>query len=131
MGTELNRLEREVMEMLLAGDDPTLRTLAEQFRSVVITGRDLSGAGFFTKFVISSGTPRLPGSRSFSFGDVHAQIAGLAHGAGFVLHVRNGAIDCLEGYSYDEPWPTNADVFQLKYGPGESRDWAALRRERE
>jgi len=33
----------------------------------------------------------------------------------------------LEGYSYDDPWPSTIDCFNLKYVKGEQRDLAVLR----
>jgi hypothetical protein len=46
---------------------------------------------------------------------VNATIDGLAHGAGFVLFVRGGRIETLEGFSYDEPWPPRVERFLLAY----------------
>jgi hypothetical protein len=43
------------------------------------------------------------------------EMQGLVHGAGFVLFVRDGRIDTLEGFSYDEPWPQQVSKFNLKY----------------
>jgi hypothetical protein len=126
---ELNLLEREVMAMLLTGNDPTLRVFAEQYRVAKVTRREMTGVGFYTTFAVPPEAPRFEGGKSFHFGDVEAQIGGLQHGAGFVLHVSNGTIDCLEGYSYDEPWPTNTDVFRLSYIGGSERDLPGLRRE--
>jgi hypothetical protein len=33
------------------------------------------------------------------------KINGLEHGSGYILWIKNGLIDSLEGYSYEEPWP--------------------------
>ena len=117
------------MKMLLEGDDPTLRVLMAQLQVAKIANRKLSGVGFFSTFEVPHSAPRLDfGKRSFSFGDVDAQIDDLKHGAGFVLHVRDGAIQCLEGYSYDEPWPRQVRGFRLSYAGGADRDLAILRR---
>lgn len=126
---EPNPLEREVMNMLLAGEDATLRILAEQFHLAKVSKREFTGAGFYTTFSVPPQGPRVENNKSFRFGDVQAQIAGLQHGAGFVLFVTNGAIDCLEGYSYEEPWPPNTEEFHLSYIGGAQRDLSALRRE--
>ncbi len=61
------------------------------------------------------------------FGDVIGDIPGLASGAGFLLYIKNGVLDMLEGYSYDEPWPESINSFNLKYMNGERRDWVALK----
>lgn len=52
---------------------------------------------------------------NFYVDGVVAEIAGLEHGAGFVVFVRGGHLDTLEGYSYDEPWPEAIHDFQLSY----------------
>ena len=59
-------------------------------------------------------------------GDVYAEIPGLEHGAGFVLYIKDGYLDMLEGYSYDEPWPSSVEGFALHYSSGE-RDVRSLR----
>ena len=105
MNSQQDALERDVMSMLLAGSDPTLETLAAQFRLAQTAKRENTGTGFFTEFLLPPDAPKVAGEKSFSFGDVDAEIDGLQFGAGFVLHVRNGTINCLEGYSYEEPWP--------------------------
>ena len=91
--------------MLLAGTDPVLETLRQQLKLSARKPREMSGAGFFRDFQLQKEAPRLTGAPSFSFGDVMAEIEGLAFGAGFVLHVREGLIAVMEGYSYEEPWP--------------------------
>jgi hypothetical protein len=126
---ELNSLEHAVMAMLLAGDDPTLRILAEQFRAAQVTKRELTGAGFYTRFSVPPEAPRLADRPSFRFGDVTAEIEGLQHGAGFVLFVDDWVINFLEGFSYDEFWPENTDKFQLSFMGKQSRDFAKLPKE--
>jgi hypothetical protein len=126
---ELNQLDREVLGMLLAGDDPTLRVLDEQCRVAEVAKREVTGVGFVTTFSVPAGAPGLEGrKKNFSFGDVVAQITGLQHGAGFVLHVRDGIIQSLEGYSYDEPWPATTTQFALSYTGKGGRNLSTLRR---
>lgn len=55
-----------------------------------------------------------------------AEIGGLQNGAGFVLHLREGVMDYLEGYSYDEPWPPVVEAFSVSYIGDIQRDLAAL-----
>jgi hypothetical protein len=57
--------------------------------------------------------------------DIHIEVANIAVGAGIVLFVREGAIDFLEGYTYDEPWPDNLELVSLSYvwpKPGDSNE---------
>jgi len=128
MPIELEPLERCVMDMILAGDDPTLEVLREQFNAAECTERTLTGAGFYTKFSVPSAIPRVTGRKLSHLGDVKAEVEGMQHGAGFVLHLREGAIDYLEGFSYDDPWPASVQNFRVLYldGNGNKRDLTAL-----
>lgn len=126
---ELTNLERQVMEALLAGNEPALQLLAHQFKTATVTTRELTGAGFYTTFLIMPQAPRLEGSKAIRLGDVTAEIDGLQSGAGFVLFVNNGAIEFLEGFSYGEPWPEKVDNFRLSYMGKPSRDWARVKQE--
>jgi len=38
-------------------------------------------------------------------GDIHADVAGLQHGAGFILWVEGGVMTRLESFTYGDPWP--------------------------
>jgi len=117
LSRELRALESAVMSMLLAGEHPALRTLRVQYAKARIKKIQETGAGFFIEFQFDGDVPRLA-ERFFSFGDVEAEIEGLAHGAGFVLHVRDGVLNTLEGYSYDEPWPLQLGTYKLNYSGG-------------
>ncbi len=109
-------LIKEVMSKLLSGNTSILNTLREQFQKCCITKTELTGVGFFVYFKFPDNIRRIADAKeSFSFGDVKADINGLKHGAGFLLYVNDGAIDCLEGYSYDEPWPENIQEFYVDY----------------
>ena len=126
MAVELGQLERDVMELLLAGDDPILNVLREQYRLAEVVKREETGAGFYVHFSVDPRATRLDTGKSLHFGDVTAEVEGLNYGAGFVLHVRDGAIECLEGYSYDEPWPAAVAHCRVSYVEGERRNLTAL-----
>lgn len=42
-----------------------------------------------------------------------AEIAGLERGVSFVLFVRDGMLDFLEGFTFDEPWPDRIDDYAV------------------
>ena len=64
------------MEMLLAGDDPILEVLREQFRVADVTKRELTGVGFFVTFSVPPGVPFLEWSKLSHLGDVKAEMEG-------------------------------------------------------
>ena len=111
----LNRFESAVLGKLLAGDHPLLTALRSQADMGRVSSREYTGAGFRCTFATPPNAPSLSGHSDFHFGDVNAKIGGLKHGAGFVIFVRGGRLDTMEGYSYDEPWPEGIDDFELSY----------------
>jgi hypothetical protein len=109
----LSDFERAVLDKLLAGDHPTLATLRQQARDARVARRKNTGAGFFCDFRVEVEDPVVPAN--FHIGDVLADVDGLAHGAGVMLFIRNGRLNMLEGYTYDEPWPEEIRDFSLRY----------------
>jgi hypothetical protein len=110
----LNDLEQAVLDKILAGDHPVLATLRLQAKNARLVKRELTGVGFFCDLEVPP-KHRLEGKTKFEIGGVHGKLDGLEHGAGFVLFVRDGRLDMLEGFSYDEPWPNEIRSFSLSY----------------
>lgn len=109
----LNTLEQSVIDKLLSGDHPVLAALRMQAERARLVGREHTGVGFFCDFDVPSDVPILKGD--FHIGDVKGDLQGLANGAGFVLFIRDGRLDALEGFTYDEPWPKKIGTFSLTY----------------
>jgi|HubBroStandDraft_1064217.scaffolds.fasta_scaffold371288_2 hypothetical protein len=124
---DLTALERDVMQMLLNGDDPVLAILREQLRVATVSERKMTGVGFHTHFSVPPTTSRVLENPSFEIGDIAAQVQGVQHGAGFLLFVRDGFLSFLEGFTYDEPWPEQITKYELAYINGR-RDWNELRK---
>jgi len=120
------KFEQAVLEKLLAGEHPLLKQLREQLIGCRVRRREFTGAGFYTYFSVENIPVAV--DAKVRFGDVLAEVEGMVHGAGFVLYVEHGRLSVLEGYGYDEPWPTTITAFALRYSTGEQRDWAALRK---
>ena len=129
MTEDFTDLERSVMEMLLSGEQPTLRVLRQQFAASRPSKREHTGVGFFTYFDVPASTPRPSIDARVRIDDVQATLSGLQYGAGFVLFVSNGVIEMLEGYTYDEPWPRDAQLVNLRYSKL-PRDLAMLESDR-
>jgi hypothetical protein len=122
---DLTKLERAVLDMLLAGELPAAEVLRAHVRVGRVAERRMTGVGFFTTFAVPADAPRVHGS--FQLGDVLATIEGLTHGAGFVLWVKDGALGVLEGYTFDEPWPREILEFRLEYVAHREKDLKRLR----
>jgi len=106
----LHPLERQVLDKLLALTDrelsvSDLKILTIQLGHAIILSREMTGHGFYTRFFVAESALRLPNHHSLWFGAVHADLPALSHGAGFQLYIKDGAVNELEGFSYDGPWP--------------------------
>ena len=122
----LTPLEQEVLNELLLGDYPPLAELRQQVPVAWVVERELTGVGFFTTLAVprDAARARLPRTDVRLTG-ADAEIEGLEHGAGFVLYITDGALDVLEGFSYDEPWPDHSDNFKVSQSR-ERKDIAEL-----
>jgi hypothetical protein len=121
--SRLEPLEIAVLQELLAGEHPVLVALRAQMRGLRVKTREFSGTGFFTELAPTSrAIPAPVPSGKLRFGDVHATIGGLTHGAGFLLYVDAGLLHMLEGYSYEEKWPEELDVFSVTYADPDRSD---------
>ena len=132
----LGDLEREALDLLLAGDHPVLRLLRAQRRSLTVRGRVWTGSGFLADLEVSPGVPRLSPLASFGLSDVNGEVAGVP--CGFVLHVRDGLVDTLEAHTWVGEWPAEARPWRLHYvrprdgrgpqlEPADERDVGSLR----
>jgi len=109
----LTRLEKAVLDKFLSGVHPALAVLRVQAETVRVIARKMTGVGFFCDFDVDADAPALAGD--FHIGDVYGETDNLEHGAGFVLFVKSGRLSTLEGFTFDEPWPTRVLDFRLRY----------------
>ena len=92
------RLEKEVMNLLVAGESEECKALQQQFAHSKITGRDFTGCGFYTYFEI-------PDEYKFNnlhgrIDDVHATLKNPDDAILFILWVRDGKMATLEGVQW-------------------------------
>jgi hypothetical protein len=114
------------MIKLLNGEDEVLANLRKQLDVCQVPKREMTGVGFFTTFEVPAHVPRAT-QKSFHLGDVNGTVEGTKHGVGFVLFVKAGTLEMLEGYTYDEPWPDSTERFELSYNKGQ-HDLDALKK---
>ena len=99
--SDFTPLERAVLRAICEAHPVDRVALEGQLSTAVVLSRENTGAGFYTRLAIerSSGTP-LGGERLRRGPAV--RIDGLTHGMGFILWLKDGYADCLEGYCYEE-----------------------------
>lgn len=102
-GMGLTALETDVLETLIQAHPDHSELLYEQLGQASIASRRRTGLGFFLNFSLAP--ERLFDPLNFELNDVYGDLTGLEHGAGFILFIRGGKIDFLEGHGFDEPWP--------------------------
>jgi hypothetical protein len=127
--TTLTELEQAVLDKLLDGEHVVLAALRRQLEVAGVIERVMTGVGFHTSLAFPEASkPSVAPltQRHVAWGDVAARIPGLQHGAGFVLFIRDGYLDTLEGYTFDEPWPESIASFELEYNGGAVRDLSQL-----
>lgn len=126
-----DELEKDLMKFLLAGDDPVLATLREQYAVSVITDRTFTGVGSFTDFAIPEGTtPVKPANIEIS--DVFLELQGVEFGFLVILFVRDGYMSSLEiVHVSTNLLPEEPVVERISYatnkGDSNVRDMEALR----
>jgi hypothetical protein len=109
----LTPLEKAVLDTMLDKPGEPFETVKKQLAHAAIASREFSGVGFLTDFVVPPDAPVRRDSPDKEIGPVGAEFPGLQHGAGFLLFIRDGVVSMLEGYTYDETWPTNTDDFEV------------------
>ena len=99
--------------MMLEGEDDVRSVLRQQLRCLQVSSREFTGVGFFSHLTVDSKVPRVVGEPKFILGDVEGTADNVEHGFGFVLFVEDGALSMLEGFTYDEPWPSEFQGLRL------------------
>lgn len=102
--SELVALVGQLMPLMLLGEHASLTALRAQWAEARMTKATISPAGFYVDFTVPAGVP-LAEPRNISSGSADISADGLKHGAGCVLHIRDGKLSCLEGFTYDDEWP--------------------------
>ena len=101
---KIEEFEREVMAALLAGDDPLLATLREQYAVASVRGRERTATGFVTRFDVPSSVPAIP-RKLLHLDDLQVELEGATTPADTSVHVHNGRLRSLECFVYDGAFP--------------------------
>jgi hypothetical protein len=97
--TNLNKIERAVLEVMIERNPTESAALRAQLRSATVDSRTNTGAGFYSYFRVASSNA-LVSVRVID--DVFANIDGLDNPVVFVLFTKDGYIQMLEGATIEE-----------------------------
>jgi hypothetical protein len=106
---KLEEFESQVMAALLAGDDPLLATLREQYDAASVRDREITATGFVTRFEVPATAPAIA-RKLLHLDDLQIQLAGAATPADPSVHVHNGRLRSLECFVYDGTFPAEPEI---------------------
>lgn len=101
IGSAFTTLERAVLAAICDMYSADRAALEAQLSTAALLSRENTGAGFFTRFAVDRASSVAIGGMRLRDGPA-TKIDGLEHGMGFILWLKEGYADCLEGYSYAE-----------------------------
>lgn len=101
LGPDLTPLERAVFRAVCEMHTADRDALEAQLSTATVRSRENTGAGFYTSFDVQRDYVVSIGGEGLKRGP-QARIDGFQHGMGFILWLKQGYLDCLEGYSYDD-----------------------------
>jgi hypothetical protein len=120
--TSLREFERRLLEAAIEGD-PESEVLTAQVSAAEVVERDYTGVGLYVHVTVPAHLPELQQERR------DRQLAGatrlylthplLEHGAGTIVWVEDGRVDCIECFAYDGTWPSDDAAFQILPEPPE------------
>jgi hypothetical protein len=96
--------EVQLMTALLAGDDPMLETLRQQYAAATVSNREKTANGFVTRFDVPKSVPPIE-RKLLHLDDLQLQLAGTATPADASVRVHNGRLRSLECFVYDGAFP--------------------------
>jgi hypothetical protein len=140
--SEPSELERQVMDLLLAGAQPPFPDLREQWATAQVRRRVEPTDGLFVELEVAPDAPRVSPAR-FDISDVHLEFEGVEGGGYAAVFVEGGVLVGLEINRWTGPWlprprlrsrcytrmvgtdddPDNVHFIRI----GLQRDWAGIR----
>ena len=111
------RLADQVMNLLLNGEDEVLRILREQYKNAGIVLEEDNESGFYINYYVDRIiNPISLVNSTFQIGDVDGMINGIDGAVGFILYIKDGYLEMLEGYTNAvDKWPETDAEINLDY----------------
>jgi hypothetical protein len=105
----IDEFEKTVMAALLAGDDPMLDALRQQYAAATVRDREKTASGFVTRFDLPSSVEPIE-RKLLHLDDLQVQLAGAATPAETSVQVHNGRLRLLECFVYDGAFPESPQI---------------------
>ena len=100
----VEEFETAVMRGLLAGDDPLLATLREQYAAATVRDREVTNGGFVTRFEVPASVAAIE-RKLLHLDDLQVEVEGANTPVDTALNVHNGRLRSLECSVYDGAFP--------------------------
>ena len=108
------QFERGVMEMIAKENPKYEAKIMAQYEKAHVIKREFTGHGFFTDFDITDPADSLGEGYDNQLGNLTVKFPGVKYGACFVLFIKNGFIEMLEGaVNGNDPWPDRITEYKL------------------
>ncbi|HEX2060524.1 MAG TPA: hypothetical protein VHK90_07270, partial [Thermoanaerobaculia bacterium] len=117
----LDEFEKQVMAALLAGEDPLLETLRQQYAAATVRDRERTVSGFVTRFDVPASVPAIE-RKLMHLDDLQVELEGAATPADTSVHVHNGRLRSLECFVYDGAFPESPVIRSAWYYGTEKHD---------
>ena len=101
IGSDFTPLEQAVLHAICEKHAADRTMLEAQLSAATVLSRENTGAGFYSNLSVERGSMPVIGGERLRNGPT-AKVDGLQHGMGFILWLKQGYVDCLEGFCYDE-----------------------------
>lgn len=100
----LNDIEKVIIKAFLLSKNISRDDDNSFFSDICARERDLTGVGFFTYFDQLEELKIGKDNETYTFSDLGAKINNSIE-TGYLVFVKDGFIDSIEGFTYEEPWP--------------------------
>ncbi|HEX8643967.1 MAG TPA: hypothetical protein VF702_08650 [Allosphingosinicella sp.] len=107
-------MERAALRAIFAETPALSSELERQLDSARVTKRENSGGGFFTDIEVAEEAPRVECPTVLGYA-THARVEGLEHGLGFVLFMKGGKLQLLEGFAWGPESTASLDLDNLPF----------------
>jgi len=110
----IDEFEHQVMTALLAGDDPILEALRQQYAVATARGREKTTSGFVTRFDVPADVAPIE-RKLLHLDDLQVELAGTTTPVDASLHVHNGRLRSLECFVYEGAFPESPTIAAAWY----------------